>query len=45
MSQATTALEMSRKKYRACSQHSFKTRITRKTISKLKLHNFDLWGG
>jgi hypothetical protein len=32
-------------KTQAHPHHRFKTRITRKTISKLKLHNFDLWGG
>jgi hypothetical protein len=43
--QATTSPGMSRKKHRTCRQHRFKAGITRKTIDKLKLHNFDLSGG
>jgi hypothetical protein len=35
---------VSRKQRRTCSQRRFKTRISRKTASKLKLHNFKLTG-
>jgi hypothetical protein len=36
---------MSRKQHRTCSQHRFKTRITRKATNEQKLHNFYLNGG